>query len=537
MQAFAAEIGFSETTFVEGRSADGWDVRIFTPETGIPFAGHPTIGTARVVREHVAEGRPDRVVLDLDVGEVPVEVRGRDGRDALWMTQQPPEFGPELPWAALADVLSVDVAALDADSPVQIVSTGLPTIVVPLASRAALTGIELDRDAYRAVTGDREAKNVLAFCRDSRSEDNDLAVRMFAPFDGVPEDPATGSSNGCLAAYLVRHRVLGAGGIDVRVEQGHGMGRPSLLQLRARATDGGIRVEEGGSVVPVAGGTGRRRRIVTRRRIARAPDRRERGSPPHRPHHARRSLGLPNHVVAREQLSERRHRPHHRVAGGPDRVLRAVADRQPRDLQHRQVVGAVPDRDGPSERGIEVGRQRLKGVVFGADNQGALDGPGQPAVLDRELVRHDRIDRDARTLQDAFDAAFEPAGQDRDVVAGRAEPFDHVRRPGTEPHLVERGVGFRLGQSFEQRRPFPEALGVRELVVHRALGDLRHPVGDARALAEEHGHLRVGEGAVEVEGDESHTRAMAGGGFQPIHSGREHRCQATGVRARRGRNV
>lgn len=78
---------------------------------------------------------------------------------------------------------------------------------------------------------------------------------MFAPFDGVPEDPATGSSNGCLAAYLVRHRVLGAGGIDVRVEQGHGMGRPSLLQLRARATDGGIRVEEGGSVVPVAGGT------------------------------------------------------------------------------------------------------------------------------------------------------------------------------------------------------------------------------------------------------------------------------------------
>ena len=255
IQAFAAEIGFSETTFVEGRSADGWDVRIFTPETGIPFAGHPTIGTARVVREHVAEGRPDRVVLDLDVGEVPVEVRERDGRDALWMTQQPPEFGPELPRAALADVLSVDVAALDAGSPVQIVSTGLPTIVVPLASRAALTGIELDRDAYRAVTGDREAKNVLAFCRDPRSDDNDLTARVFAPFDGVPEDPATGSSNGCLAAYLVRHRVLGAGGIDVRVEQGHGMGRPSLLQLRARATDGGIRVEEGGSVVPVAGGT------------------------------------------------------------------------------------------------------------------------------------------------------------------------------------------------------------------------------------------------------------------------------------------
>jgi trans-2,3-dihydro-3-hydroxyanthranilate isomerase len=254
MQAFAAEIGFSETTFVGGRSTDGWDVRIFTPEAEIPFAGHPTIGTAHVIREHIAEGRPDSVVLDLEVGGIPVEVRGRDGRDALWMTQQPPEFGPELPPEALADVLSLDVADLDADWPVQVVSTGLPTIVVPLTSRAALTDIELDRDAYRAVTGGREAKNVLAFCRHPRSEDDDLAVRVFAPFYGVPEDPATGSSNGCLAAYLVRHRVLGSDEIDVRVEQGYEMGRPSLLHLRARAADDGIRIEEGGSVVPVARG-------------------------------------------------------------------------------------------------------------------------------------------------------------------------------------------------------------------------------------------------------------------------------------------
>ena len=254
MQAFAAEIGFSETTFVGGQSTDGWDVRIFTPEAEIPFAGHPTIGTAHVIREQIAEGRPDSVVLDLDVGGIPVEVRGRDGREALWTTQQPPKFGRELPPETLADVLSLDVADLDADWPVQVVSTGLPTIVVPLASRAALRDIELDRDAYRAVTGEREAKNVLAFCRDPRSADNDLAVRVFAPFYGVPEDPATGSSNGCLAAYLVRHLVLGTDEIDVRVEQGYEMGRPSLLHLRARTSDDGIRVEEGGSVVPVARG-------------------------------------------------------------------------------------------------------------------------------------------------------------------------------------------------------------------------------------------------------------------------------------------
>ena len=231
LQAFAAEIGFSETTFVGEHSDDGWDVRIFTPESEIPFAGHPTIGTAHVIRERIANTRPETVVLDLEVGSIPVETRERGGQETLWMTQRPPEFGPELSHDTVADVLSLAVSDLDTDWPVQVVSTGLPTIVVPLESRAALTDIDLDRDAYRAVTGDRAAKNVLAFCRDPRSDENDLAVRVFAPFYGVPEDPATGSSNGCLAAYLVRHELLGGDSIDVRVEQGYEMDRPSLLHL------------------------------------------------------------------------------------------------------------------------------------------------------------------------------------------------------------------------------------------------------------------------------------------------------------------
>lgn len=254
MQAFAAEIGFSETTFVGERSDDGWEVRIFTPEAEIPFAGHPTLGTAHVIREQVAEGRPDAVTLDLEVGAVPVEVRERDGDETLWMTQRPPEFGSELAHESLADVLSLDPSDLDTDWPVQVVSTGLPTVVVPLESRAALADVEIDRDAYDAVTGDRDAKNVLAFCRDPRDDANDLAVRVFAPFYGVPEDPVTGSSNGCLAAYLVRHEALGTDAIDARVEQGYEMGRPSLLHLQARATADGIHIGEGGSVVPVARG-------------------------------------------------------------------------------------------------------------------------------------------------------------------------------------------------------------------------------------------------------------------------------------------
>ncbi|WP_424001962.1 PhzF family phenazine biosynthesis protein [Haloarcula salina] len=255
MQAIAAEMDYSETTFVTGEPTDGaWPVRIFTPAAEIPFAGHPTLGTAAVIREHLADGRPESVALDLDVGEVPVEVRRRDGRETLWMTQRPPTFGEELEHARLAEVLGLPVADLDGDWPVQVVSTGLPTIVVPVADRAALTAIDLDRAAYDAVTGDREAKNVLAVCRDPRDDDNDLAVRVFAPFYDVPEDPATGSSNGCLAAYLARHEVLGGPVVDARVEQGYEMGRPSLLHLAADATGDAVAVEVGGGVVPVARG-------------------------------------------------------------------------------------------------------------------------------------------------------------------------------------------------------------------------------------------------------------------------------------------
>jgi trans-2,3-dihydro-3-hydroxyanthranilate isomerase len=254
MQQIAAEMNFSETTFVESSDPAGARVRIFTPEAEIPFAGHPTLGTAHVIREHLVDGRPDRIVLDLDVGDVPVDVRPTDGAETLWMTQQPPTFGETLDAAPLADVLSLDAAAIDADWPVQVVSTGLPTIVVPLVDREALTSIELDRAAYDRVTGERDAKLVLAFCPDPREAANDLAVRVFAPFYGVPEDPATGSANGCLAAYLARHAFFGSGDVEARVEQGYEIGRPSLVHLSALDRGGEVDVKVGGSVVDVARG-------------------------------------------------------------------------------------------------------------------------------------------------------------------------------------------------------------------------------------------------------------------------------------------
>jgi len=270
MQAFAAEIDFSETTYVEtdanaGPQADGtWPVRIFTPEAEIPFAGHPTLGTAHVIRNRLVDGEPDEVVLDLDVGEVPVEVReSAEGVEALWMTQRPPMFGDELAHADLAAVLGLDTAALDENYPVQVVSTGLATVVVPLADRDALERINVDRAAYDAVTGERDAKNVLAFAPDPRDDANDFAVRVFAPHYGVPEDPATGSSNGCLAGSLICHELggrepddRGQVTLDARVEQGYEMGRPSLVHLRAETAEASdeITVEVGGAVQSVARG-------------------------------------------------------------------------------------------------------------------------------------------------------------------------------------------------------------------------------------------------------------------------------------------
>ncbi|MDS0260063.1 PhzF family phenazine biosynthesis protein [Haloarcula sp. S1CR25-12] len=255
MQAVAAEMDYSETTFVTGPPDEGaWPVRIFTPTAEIPFAGHPTLGTAAVVRDHLADGQPETVTLDLDVGEIPVSVDATDGRERFWMRQRPPAFGDRLDHDALAEVLGLPADALDSAWPVQVVSTGLPTIVVPLGDRDALAAIDLDRAAYDRVTGGRDAKNVLAFCPDPREADNDLAARVFAPFYDVPEDPATGSSNGCLAAYLARYEYFGGPSVAARVEQGHEMGRPSLLHLDADATGDPVDVEVGGGVVPVVRG-------------------------------------------------------------------------------------------------------------------------------------------------------------------------------------------------------------------------------------------------------------------------------------------
>ncbi|MBW4694152.1 MAG: PhzF family phenazine biosynthesis protein [Lyngbya sp. HA4199-MV5] len=257
MQQLAKEMNYSETTFIlstEPRSG-GYDVRIFTPAKELPFAGHPTLGTAFILQHDILQKAVETIVLNLGVGQIPVNILYNNGvADVLWMEQRSPVFGETFAADAIAPILNLNVADLDANFPIQDVSTGVPFIIMPLKSHQALRQIKVNKDRYFAFIEQAQAKEILAFCPETYHPENQLSVRVFADSLGIPEDPATGSANGCLAGYLVQHRYFGHTSIDLRVEQGYEIGRPSLLLLRASQTTTTIRVSVGGRVQLIARG-------------------------------------------------------------------------------------------------------------------------------------------------------------------------------------------------------------------------------------------------------------------------------------------
>jgi len=257
MLLIAREINYSETTFI--RSPDprdgGYDVRIFTPKKELPFAGHPTLGTAFVLQQEIIREKVDRVILNLAVGQIPVTFNyHNESADILWMRQNPPSFGQVLSAASLANVLNLEPDEIDPNFPIQEVSTGVPFIIVPLKTLASLKKAQVNLDKYFELVDTMEAKEILIFCPETYSDLNDLSVRVFAHSLGIPEDPATGSANGCLAGYLVEYAYYGSGKIEVRVEQGYEIERPSLLLLQAAQNEGEIAVLVGGKVVMIAKG-------------------------------------------------------------------------------------------------------------------------------------------------------------------------------------------------------------------------------------------------------------------------------------------
>jgi trans-2,3-dihydro-3-hydroxyanthranilate isomerase len=279
MQAIAREFNFPETTFVtslkpKGKGG-GYDVRIFTPQREVPFAGHPTLGTAYVIRRLLAESaasksgaakaragkpggaenRPGEIVLNLKIGPIPVRFPDGDS-GVLWMRQKAPEFGPIHARTDVAGILGLASKDIDARFPVQEVSTGMRFLMIPLKDLDAVKRARTDPDAYRAHfrKGEGEGLPLFLFSPETYAPGNRINCRMFADVFGIPEDPATGSANGCLAGYLARHRYFGSDAVDITVEQGYEMGRRSRLHLSARTAAKGIEVDVGGRVFPVAEG-------------------------------------------------------------------------------------------------------------------------------------------------------------------------------------------------------------------------------------------------------------------------------------------
>jgi trans-2,3-dihydro-3-hydroxyanthranilate isomerase len=275
LQAIAREMNLSETTFLypPTRPEYAARVRIFTPAREIPFAGHPTIGTAYVL---AMLGRPPagatEIELEEGVGPVPVRLEGDPARpDFLWMTHPPATFEPPLDAdrrVAVAGVLGLDERDLlggVGGPPIQIGSTGLPFLYVPLRDRAAVDRVALDARALAALLGPDAPTGVFLFAPEpARPEERAREIvgraysRMLAPGAGVPEDPATGSASGPLAAYLVKERLVttpASGRVHLLSEQGTAMHRQSFVHLLVDVAGNEVgRIQVGGGVVPVIEG-------------------------------------------------------------------------------------------------------------------------------------------------------------------------------------------------------------------------------------------------------------------------------------------
>jgi trans-2,3-dihydro-3-hydroxyanthranilate isomerase len=247
MQDIAREMHFSETAFINpvAQSDGAFDVRIFTPVHEVPFAGHPVLGLAFVIRQKILKEPAEELVLNLAAEKIAVSFEGECGAGGiLWMRQKSPLFTREFEAGAVARVLSLKKGAIDQRYPVQEVSTGLPFIIVPLVSR----------EVYDALIRTTTAKAVLVFCRVPYLAKNTLNARMFPDYFGVPEDPATGCACGCLAGYLFRNRYFDEVPPVIQVERGCEINRPSLLYCRAAQTGDRIDVDVGGNVILVARG-------------------------------------------------------------------------------------------------------------------------------------------------------------------------------------------------------------------------------------------------------------------------------------------
>ena len=267
MQDIAREMNYSETTFLfpPEKSPDAdVKVRIFTPANELPFAGHPTLGSAYIKAIIMQEAgvkleEPEHtIILEENIGNIPVRMEISNGViEILEMTQQEPKFGPIFDdRLAIAETLGIDEEEI-LPLPMEVGDTGLQTLYVPLRSLKALQSVSPNPALFEKNLGDFCTQVVMIFTTDTQESNITVRSRLFAPTLGVSEDPATGSASGPLGCYLVRHGMVSTAERIVRIisRQGVEIKRPSLIQINIDVKAGKIiGVKVGGKVVHIAKG-------------------------------------------------------------------------------------------------------------------------------------------------------------------------------------------------------------------------------------------------------------------------------------------
>lgn len=268
LQQIAREMNLSETVFVfpPTDQAAVARLRIFTPTQEIPFAGHPVLGTFYILAELgiiPAKQAVTRLMQECNIGLFPVELHAEDGHvERVVMTQPKPEFlGPveeteDLYKVASALGLSKHVIA-DAKWPVEVVSTGLPVMIVPVRTLTAVRSIRPDATAITDLCRRFGANGLMVFTTVTVEPLATVHTRMFAPSIGILEDPATGSASGALGAYLVQNGVVDVLPVtEIIAEQGFEIDRPSSIYIEVESDDDIIQsVKVGGQCVKVIEGT------------------------------------------------------------------------------------------------------------------------------------------------------------------------------------------------------------------------------------------------------------------------------------------
>jgi trans-2,3-dihydro-3-hydroxyanthranilate isomerase len=260
MQQIAREFNFAETAFVfPSEIGHTRKVRIFTPATEMPFAGHPNIGTAfslAAAGEFGELGTSLAVIFEEKAGPVSIAIERREGK-SIWCELAAPEslsFGNTVAVDLVASAVSLTESDIVTATHVpQFASVGLPFLMVQLKDRSALERARVQWDGLEAIAALGVTPDIHLYVQSA--DDFDVRARMFAPMDGVPEDPATGSANCALAAFLSHYNEKPSGEFRFRIAQGVEMGRPSVLEARAEKRKGVVVAAWiGGSCVSVGEG-------------------------------------------------------------------------------------------------------------------------------------------------------------------------------------------------------------------------------------------------------------------------------------------